>query len=87
MKVLGATPLWLDFVGRCRFGELNELIAQKPDVLIFHPLEMQAYAKLVKKAMVTGLRPNQSYTMRVEAMAADGSAAGLSNVVQFRTRR
>jgi len=34
---------------------LNELIAQKPDVLIFHPLEMQAYAKLVKKAMDNGI--------------------------------
>jgi hypothetical protein len=41
----------------------------------------------MKKATVTGLRPNQSYVMRVEAMASDGSAMGLSNVVQFRTRR
>ena len=34
---------------------LNELIAEKPDVLIFHPLDMQAYAKLVKKAMDDGI--------------------------------
>jgi ribose transport system substrate-binding protein len=34
---------------------LNQLIADKPDVLIFHPLEMQAYAKLVKKALDSGI--------------------------------
>ncbi len=34
---------------------LNQLIAEKPDVLIFHPLEMQAYAKLVKRAMDEGI--------------------------------
>jgi ribose transport system substrate-binding protein len=34
---------------------LNQLIAEKPDVLIFHPLEMQAYAKLVKKALDAGI--------------------------------
>jgi len=41
----------------------------------------------MKKAVVSGLRPNQSYVMRVEAMASDGTAMGLSNVVQFRTRK
>jgi hypothetical protein len=38
-----------------------------------------------KQAVVTGLHPNQSYAMRVEAMAADGTPMGLSNVVQFHT--
>jgi Matrixin len=48
---------------------------------------LKAVAGATKQAMVTGLRPNQPYVMRVEAMAADGSAMGLSNVIQFRTRR
>jgi hypothetical protein len=40
-----------------------------------------------KQATVSGLHPNQSYVMRVEAMASDGTAMGISNVVQFRTRK
>src|ERR1700728_1412414 len=34
---------------------LTQLIAEKPDVLIFHPLDQQAYAKLVKKALDAGI--------------------------------
>lgn len=34
---------------------INALIAEKPDVLIFHPLDMQAYNRLVKKAMAEGI--------------------------------
>jgi ribose transport system substrate-binding protein len=34
---------------------LTQLIAEKPDVLIFHPLDMTAYAKLVKKASDAGI--------------------------------
>jgi hypothetical protein len=41
----------------------------------------------MKRAVVSGLRPNQSFVMRVEAMASDGTAVGCSNEVQFRTRR
>jgi hypothetical protein len=48
---------------------------------------LKAVPGAMKQAMVTGLRPNQSYVMRVEALAPDGSAMGISNVVQFRTRR
>jgi hypothetical protein len=41
----------------------------------------------MKQAIVSGLRSNKSYVMRVEAMASDGTAMGMSNVVQFRTRK
>jgi ABC-type sugar transport system substrate-binding protein len=34
---------------------LTQLIAEKPDVLIFHPLDMTAYSKLVKKAGDAGI--------------------------------
>ena len=34
---------------------LTQLIAEKPDLLIFHPLDMTAYAKLVKKAGDAGI--------------------------------
>jgi ribose transport system substrate-binding protein len=34
---------------------LTQLIAEKPDVLIFHPLDMQAYSRLVKKALAAGI--------------------------------
>ncbi len=51
-QVIVRDPNWNVQVGA---QALNQLIADKPDVLIFHPLEMQAYAKLVKKAMDQGI--------------------------------
>jgi ABC-type sugar transport system substrate-binding protein len=51
-KVIVRDPNWNVQVGA---QALNQLIADKPDVLIFHPLETQAYAKLVKKAMADGI--------------------------------
>lgn len=51
-QVIVRDPNWNVQVGA---QALNQLIADKPDVLIFHPLEMQAYAKLVKKAMDAGI--------------------------------
>jgi ribose transport system substrate-binding protein len=50
--VIVRDPNWNVQVGA---QALNQLIADKPDVLIFHPLEMQAYAKLVKKALDAGI--------------------------------
>lgn len=34
---------------------ITQLIAEKPDILIFHPLDMTAYSKLVKKAGDAGI--------------------------------
>lgn len=51
-EVIVRDPNWNVQVGA---QALNQLIADKPDVLIFHPLEMQAYAKLVKKALDSGI--------------------------------
>jgi hypothetical protein len=39
------------------------------------------------QAMVAGLRPNQTYVLRVTAVAADGAMMGRSNTVRFRTRK
>lgn len=51
-EVIVRDPNWNVQVGA---QALNQLIADKPDVLIFHPLEMQAYSKLVKKALDSGI--------------------------------
>jgi ABC-type sugar transport system substrate-binding protein len=51
-EVIVRDPNWNVQVGA---QALNQLIADKPDVLIFHPLEMQAYSKLVKKALDAGI--------------------------------
>ena len=51
-EVILRDPNWNVQVGA---QALNQLIADKPDVLIFHPLEMQAYSKLVKKALDAGI--------------------------------
>jgi ABC-type sugar transport system substrate-binding protein len=34
---------------------LSQLIDEKPDILIFHPVDMQAYNKLIKKAVDAGI--------------------------------
>jgi len=51
-EVIVRDPNWNVQVGA---QALNQLIADKPDVLIFHPLETQAYSKLVKKALDAGI--------------------------------
>ena len=34
---------------------LSQLIDEKPDILIFHAIDMQAYNKLIKKAVDAGI--------------------------------
>lgn len=51
-EVIVRDPNWNVQVGA---QALNQLIADKPNVLIFHPLETQAYSKLVKKALDAGI--------------------------------
>jgi ribose transport system substrate-binding protein len=46
-KIVTRDPNWNVEAGA---QALNQLIAEKPDILIFHPLDMQAYNRLVKKA-------------------------------------
>lgn len=51
-EVIVRDPNWNVRVGA---QALNQLIADKPDVLIFHPLETQAYAELVRRALGDGI--------------------------------
>ena len=51
-KIVVRDPNWNVETGA---QALNQLIGEKPDILIFHPLDMQAYSRLVKKANDAGI--------------------------------
>ena len=65
---------------------LEQLISEKPDILIFHNNDTQAYAKLVQRAMGAGINVIQMNLKRRSIPTPLSAATGIRSATTWRRR-